>query len=477
MPAFSQARRIAWTTLGLPAVFFGTTVRAAQIEQLEDPLGRGTIPVWVPDSYDPMRVTPLVLLLHGSGATGAFYEATWRFSTRVDDLGFLYLTPNAPAPFRNGFQWSRDFAASSSYLRELIQIMKARYSVDPTRVFLVGHSNGSRMCYRMVCEDGDTIAGVASISGHTLFDPVSGQVIGSPTECAAPPGHILHIHGSEDPVNAYCDGGESVRQWSAGYACSVEPEGAEPGCGARRCDVSLGQLDLIRGPEPDTVITRYTDCNLGGSVELWTIQGGDHLIAGVAGDITPMSQDYTRLVIEWLFDHPKVDCNGNGVPDEQDIADALSADCDGNGFPDECDPDCNGNGVPDDCEIADGTVSDCDGNGVPDECDRDCNGNGVPDSCETLRDINANGAADACEPHLFGDLDLDGDIDLADFISMTQCFSGPGAEPDGPDCCRRPPPRRGSPPGPCNSPADLDDDGDVDLTDMVIFQASFTGAR
>ena len=51
------------------------------------------------------------------------------------------------------------------------------------------------------------------------------------------------------------------------------------------------------------------------------------------------------------------DCNGNGVPDSEDIAQGTSADCNGNGWPDECDiaygisPDANGDGVPDECPL------------------------------------------------------------------------------------------------------------------------------
>ena len=52
------------------------------------------------------------------------------------------------------------------------------------------------------------------------------------------------------------------------------------------------------------------------------------------------------------------DCNGNGIPDDQDIGAGASSDCNGNGIPDECDiavetsQDCNGNGVPDECDIS-----------------------------------------------------------------------------------------------------------------------------
>jgi hypothetical protein len=53
--------------------------------------------------------------------------------------------------------------------------------------------------------------------------------------------------------------------------------------------------------------------------------------------------------------------------------------------------DCNDNGIPDTDEIANGTAEDCNGNGVPDECDiasgasTDCNENGIPDDCEIGR--------------------------------------------------------------------------------------------
>lgn len=108
-----------------------------------------------------------------------------------------------------------------------------------------------------------------------------------------------------------------------------------------------------------------------------------------------------------------IDCDGNGVPDECDIAAGGFADCNGNGLIDACEirigsaSDCNANGVPDSCDIAAGIAQDCDVNGRPDSCDlastpaRDCNANGTLDACEiasgAAADCDANGRIDSCD--------------------------------------------------------------------------------
>ena len=85
-----------------------------------------------------------------------------------------------------------------------------------------------------------------------------------------------------------------------------------------------------------------------------------------------------------------VDCNGNQVPDAQDIEGGTS-------------PDCNANGVEDSVDISSGASDDCTGNGVPDECEPDGDGNGIPDECDvgncppedpSCQDCNADGRPD-----------------------------------------------------------------------------------
>jgi hypothetical protein len=60
---------------------------------------------------------------------------------------------------------------------------------------------------------------------------------------------------------------------------------------------------------------------------------------------------------------------------------------------------------------------------------------------------------------LFGDFDVDGDVDLDDFGLLEGCLSGPRVLP--PLGCAR---------------ASLDGDVDVDFADFAVFQRTFTGA-
>ena len=147
------------------------------------------------------------------------------------------------------------------------------------------------------------------------------------------------------------------------------------------------------------------------------------------------------------------DCNGNGVPDADDISNGTSTDCEGNGVPDECQfaggtsVDCNRNALPDACDIALGLSEDLNANGIPDECDPDCNANGIPDftdiSMGDSKDSNFNGIPDECE--CLWDLDDDLTVGITDFLILLAAW---GSDPGG--------------------PPDFDGDGNVGISDFLM---------
>ncbi len=166
------------------------------------------------------------------------------------------------------------------------------------------------------------------------------------------------------------------------------------------------------------------------------------------------------------------DCNGNGIPDADDIAAGTSEDCNGNEYPDECEPDCNGNGLTDPCEITGGVAQDCDGDALLDECERDFDHDGVIDDCDD--DIDNDGVPDAidlCEFTASGvAVRMDGSaradtngnchIDLVDYKRLRVCLTGggPGVAADQAMCL---------------APFDTDNDSDVDLQDASTFLRQF----
>ena len=228
-----------------------------------------------------------------------------KFSALAEPKGFLYCVPEGTKN-KNGAQfWNASEACcdgfdtgvdDSGYLRGLLEAIGARFPLDRKRVFVIGHSNGGFMAYRMACEHPDLIAAIASLMGMTTARP-GGCVPSQPV-------NILHVHGTADSL-LYYDGGfgnsfswptelspypgalESVALW-AGYNGSADA--------TTDTDASL-KLDLAVGSALDTVVTRYIKSPPGGAVELWSIRGGQH--------VPMVSPGFATSVVDWLLAHPK----------------------------------------------------------------------------------------------------------------------------------------------------------------------------
>ena len=251
----------------------------------------------VPQSYSCDKGAPLVIMLHGYTVSSAIEEVYLNITAESEKRGFLYAHPDGTKdaqdkPFWNATDVCCDFGGTmvddSAYLSKLIKDVEAAYNVDAKRVYLIGHSNGGFMSYRMACDHGDQIAGIASLAG-AMFNDV--------TKCAAQtPVSVLEIHGTADMTIAY-KGGKigantfpaattSVADWATIDACLPQP------------DTSGAPMDLDTGLVGDeTLVSNYTGCKSGTGVSLWTIEGGSHIPSFGAAFIPD--------VMDFLYAHPK----------------------------------------------------------------------------------------------------------------------------------------------------------------------------
>ena len=88
--------------------------------------------LFVPPAYDPDVAWPLVVCLHGAGFTGDSYLERW--AARLGEWSIL-ACPTTMA----GTWWTRP---SEELVLATIEAVRARYRIDPDRVYLTGMSNG-----------------------------------------------------------------------------------------------------------------------------------------------------------------------------------------------------------------------------------------------------------------------------------------------------------------------------------------------
>ncbi|MBA3539841.1 MAG: hypothetical protein H0T79_09445, partial [Deltaproteobacteria bacterium] len=165
------------------------------------------------------------------------------------------------------------------YLGGLIDEVKAAYPVGD--VFVVGHSNGGYMAYRMACERADAISAIISLAGNAATTPANCQ----PSQ----PVSVLHLHGTADatvPFAGTAGASSSVQQWMSHDTCGT----------ARTPDVpSLDLETSIVGAE--TTREHADGCPAGIGVELWAIEGGSH--------IPNFAATFGATLFQWLTDHAR----------------------------------------------------------------------------------------------------------------------------------------------------------------------------
>lgn len=261
-----------------------------------DPLAGRPFDVFVPSTYSDETAMPLVVLLHGFGASGIIQNLYFGLQPLAESRGFLYVYPDGKVNAIDRQFWNATDACCGfgstvddvAYLSALVEDVQRDYTVDPKRIFFVGHSNGGFMSYRMACDRSDMVAAIASLAGATWEDN---------TKCnPSEPVSVLQIHGTADDIiqfdggallgNDYPGARETVASWSANNGCTG-PASELPT--QRDLDVT------IEGDEATTI--EYSGCPVTGAVELWVIPAASH--------IPPLSPTFGAEIIDFLFAHPK----------------------------------------------------------------------------------------------------------------------------------------------------------------------------
>ena len=133
-----------------------------------------------PDGYSEEVDYPLVVLLHGFGAS---MDDLASLSPSIDREGYLYACPNAPLTFEMGpgqvgYGWTpprgegteEDAQRTMELLETFFDEVMAQYHVPVGSVVLAGFSQGGGMTYRCGLARPDRFAGLVALSSN-MPDP------------------------------------------------------------------------------------------------------------------------------------------------------------------------------------------------------------------------------------------------------------------------------------------------------------------
>lgn len=144
-----------------------------------------------------------------------------------------------------------------AFLTEVVHASEGIPGADPTRVYVVGYSDGGKMAYDLICRQPHLVTGAV--------------VLAAIAAAACPPGApvpLLEVAADNDPLNRYQDVLRQVGDWVA-----------RDGCATSSSTATYGTLTL----------QSWTACARGSRVEFATYAGAGHAPFGGAGS-PPLAQ-------------------------------------------------------------------------------------------------------------------------------------------------------------------------------------------
>lgn len=250
----------------------------------------GTRPVTVNLPADTSSPSPLLVMLHSASTSGAHQEKYMKLKPVAKKLGMIYIAPDGTVGKDGRRVWN---AAKSccqkagtdvndiAYLDSLIDEIDARYPVDRSRIYFVGHSNGAFMSLAYACTTGK-VAAVVSLAGAMDAD----------SQCASTnPFALLHIHGVADKTikidggvlnkHQYTSAAETLDRIASLNKC-VTPSFSLAAFGKKDFDPTI--------PGAETTIQKLSEC--AAPIVFWRVARGPHS--------PKLPINYAQQVLEFL---------------------------------------------------------------------------------------------------------------------------------------------------------------------------------
>ena len=213
---------------------------------------------------------PVVVALHGRAQSVEALRAVSGLEQLGAREGFVTVFPSGwDGAWNAGTCCVREAEPAMpdvEFLDQVLADLADRTPVDPTRVHLVGYSNGGMMAYRYACQRSAAVAGIGVVSGSMAASPDYAD--SGPHRCRpATPVSVVAVHGGEDRTVPY-EGGAVAG--SAGATVAPVRAGLDQAAVAAQC--RTGTTSRVGASSR----LDYTRCAGGAAVRLVKLHGHGH---------------------------------------------------------------------------------------------------------------------------------------------------------------------------------------------------------
>lgn len=160
--------------------------------------------IHIPESYSGNEAYPLLFVFHGFGGNMESSYNNSKFYELAESENFIVVHPNGISSRWDAVSLTNN--TDIDFVEELITAIKNEYSIDSTRIYSAGMSNGGYFSFLLACELSDKIAAIGSVTG-LMFQNVVNNC--APTRAIS----VIQIHGTEDNIVNYDNVEDVINFW------------------------------------------------------------------------------------------------------------------------------------------------------------------------------------------------------------------------------------------------------------------------
>lgn len=225
---------------------------------------------------------PILFHIHGGGGVAKTTPSLsfGRFNDLADKEGFIVVYPEGVDKNWNdgrrleGEQTWEENIDDVGFIVAIVEQLKKDYSIDSDKIFTSGMSNGGFMSSRLICDRSDVFSGAAIVTAtlSTTYLPKC-----NPTNPVA----VMIMNGTDDKLVPY-DGGEiKVFKKRRGEIVSTD-DYVDFWKNKNACTEKIPTITLPDVYDDGTIVSidTYENCEQGGALVLYKIEGGGHTWPG-----------------------------------------------------------------------------------------------------------------------------------------------------------------------------------------------------